>query len=102
MKDGEVRVVGDKRQLDEKENCPSKRLKPGVIEISDDEQVDKGQEQEEKDQVLIADLLEDAQWGKEEGEEDDLTPSQSILLSPSISYNPARYTRGFVSPDTAV
>ena len=45
-------------------------------------------EQKLKDDSIIADLIEDNDWGEEE----DNAPSsqKNILLSPSISYNPAR------------
>ena len=45
-------------------------------------------EQKLKDDSIIADLIEDNDWGEEE--EKAPSSQKNILLSPSISYNPAR------------
>ena len=60
----------------EKSNVPVNAEDLGVLE------------QKLKDDSIIADLIEDNDWGEEE---DTVPTSQkNILLSPSISYNPAR------------
>ena len=60
----------------EKSNVPVNAEDLGVLE------------QKLKDDSIIADLIEDNDWGEEE----DKAPysQKNILLSPSISYNPAR------------
>ena len=45
-------------------------------------------EQKLKDDSIIADLIEDNDWGEEE--EKAPSSQKNILLSPSISFNPAR------------
>ena len=46
-----------------------------------------------KDDSIISDLLEDKEWNDEDSKDwdDEDSSQQKILLSPSISYNPARY-----------
>lgn len=65
-------------------------------------------EQEDKDSIIIADLLDDDPWEDSEDDYEEentpqknsqvanssqnvLSPSQMIILSPKISYNPSRY-----------
>jgi hypothetical protein len=76
-----------KRQASESDSFKNKRQKTDHDEQKKEAEADLV---EAKDEALIADLLEDVdEWTDED--EAVISPSQKILLSPSISYNPARY-----------